>query len=798
MLVPLSWLKKYVKIDLSVEEFVRRMIMSGTAVEGYEDCGAEISNVVVGKLVEIVKHPNSDHLNICQVDVGGETPIQIVTGADNMSVGDLVPVALHDSHLPGGVHITRGKLRGEVSNGMMCSGEELGVPAEVYPSNVEHGLLILKGDLKPGQDIKPVLGLDDTVIDFDILANRPDCLSVLGLAHEASVAAGHPVVEPNYEYTTCGGDINELVKVRVDDPDLCTRYCAAVVKDIKIEPSPLWMREALHKAGVRPINNIVDITNYVMLEMGQPMHAFDLNSVRGRQIIVRRAKPDETMMTLDSKDRKLTENMLVIADAEGATGLAGIMGGENSEITDKTELVLFESACFDGANIRISGRSLGMRTEAQGRFERGVNVRLCKKALQRALALVDELGAGKVISGLIDIYPNEQPLPTIRTDVKYVQTLMGIEVPAEKMVEILEKLGIKTIAEGDHLLCQSPIWRQDIQRGADIAEEVLRIYGYDYIPSKLMEGETVSGHNSAHQKRDALLRRYLCGMGAYEAVTYSFISPKWYDALRLPENDPLRLSAKLMNPLGEDYSVMRTTLIPSMLNTLSTNINRGNAGAAFYELGKQFLPKSLPLTEQPEERPALCIGLYGENATFYTLKGMVEALLTRFGVKNVTWSRSTAPYLHPGRAAQFFVGEKLLGVLGEVHPAVAENFKFKTRAYVAEMNLNVLDESATNVGDVKDMPRFPAVQRDFAFVMKEEMPVGDVMNEMKAVAGELCEEVHLFDIYRGVPIQPGEKSVALSITLRAADRTLGEEEITAISEKIIANVSAKFGAQLRS
>ena len=460
--------------------------------------------------------------------------------------------------------------------------------------------------------------------------------------------------------------------------------------------------------------------------------------------------------------------------------------------------MLFESACFDGANIRISGRSLGMRTEAQGRFERGVNVRLCKKALQRALALVDELGAGKVISGLIDIYPDEQPLPTIRTDVKYVQTLMGIEVPAEKMVEILEKLGIKTIAEGDHLLCQSPIWRQDIQRGADIAEEVLRIYGYDYIPSKLMEGETVSGHNSAHQKRDALLRRYLCGMGAYEAVTYSFISPKWYDALRLPENDPLRLSAKLMNPLGEDYSVMRTTLIPSMLNTLSTNINRGNAGAAFYELGKQFLPKSLPLTEQPEERPALCIGLYGENATFYTLKGMVEALLTRFGVKNVTWSRSTAPYLHPGRAAQFFAGEKLLGVLGEVHPAVAENFKFKTRAYIAEMNLNVLDESATNVGDVKDMPRFPAVQRDFAFVMKEEMPVGDVMNEMKAIAGELCEEVHLFDIYRGVPIQPGEKSVALSITLRAADRTLGEEEITAISEKIIANVSAKFGAQLRS
>ena len=798
MLVPLSWLKNYVKIDMPVDEFVRRMIMSGTAVEGYEDCGAEVKNVVVGKIVEIVPHPNSDHLSICQVNVGAEEPIQIVTGADNMKVGDCVPCALHDSYLPGGVHIKKGKLRGEPSFGMMCSGEELGVPADVYPSNTEHGLLILKGDPVPGTDIKPVLGLDDVIIDFEILANRPDCLSVLGIAHEAAVAAGNPVVEPNYEYATVGGDINEHVKVRVDDPDLCKRYCAAVIKNIKIEPSPLWMRQALHKAGIRPINNIVDITNYVMTEMGQPMHAFNLNAVRGRQIIVRRAQEDEEMMTLDSKDRKLTSNMLVIADAEGATGLAGIMGGEESEITADTELVMFESACFDGANIRQSGRALGMRTEAQGHFERGVNIRLCKKALQRALALVVELGAGEVIDGIIDIYPNEEPAPVVEANIDYVQTLMGIKVPAEKMAEILETLDIKTEIQGDKLICQSPEWRMDIKVGADIAEEVLRIYGYDYIPSTLMKGETVAGSISAGQKRDALLRKILCGMGAYEAVTYSFISPKWYDALLLKADDPLRLSAKLLNPLGEDYSVMRTTLVPSMLTTLSTNINRGNAGAALYEIGKQFLPKSLPLEELPEERPALCLGLYGDQATFYTIKGMVEAVLNKFGVKNVSWKRADAPYLHPGRSAEVYAGEMLLGLLGEVHPDAAKNFDIKGRVYVAELNLNVLTENATSVGDVKGTPKFPAVQRDFAFVMKEEVAVGDVMRTMEKQAGALCEEVKLFDIYRGVPIAQGEKSVAVSITLRSADHTLTEEEITKVTNKIIGAVSNLYNAQLRS
>ena len=571
MLAPLSWLKQYVSIDMAPEEFARRMIMNGNAVEEVENLAAEVENVVVGKVLSVAPHANSDHLHICQVDVGQGEPIQIVTGADNMAAGDFVPVALHDSHLPGGVHIKRGKLRGEVSNGMMCSGEELGVPADVYPSNVEHGLLILREkDLVPGQDIRPVLGLDDAVLNFEILANRPDCLSMLGLAHEAAVVTGGAVQEPACDVAPAGeGTVEDLVDVSVEAPDLCRRYCAAAIRNIHIAPSPLWMRQALHKAGVRPINNVVDITNYVMLEMGQPMHAFDLDQVRGRKILVRRAKDGETIQTLDGKDRELTQNMLVIADAEGATGLAGIMGGQESEITENTKLVLFESACFDSACTRQAGRSLGMHTEAQGRFERGVNERLCRKALERALHLMQELGAGEVVPGVIDIYPEEKPLPVVRAKADYLYTLMGVEVPMETMQEILTGLGIATRVEGDELVCTSPVWRQDIVRGADIAEEVLRIYGYDHIPSTKMR-KAESGRNSEHQTRDAIVRKLLCGMGAYEAATFSFIGPKWLDALRLPEDSPLRLAARLQNPLGEENSLMRTTLVPSMLNVLAT------------------------------------------------------------------------------------------------------------------------------------------------------------------------------------------------------------------------------------
>ena len=801
MLAPLSWLKQYGKLDMAPEEFARRMIMNGNAVEGVEDLSREVVNVVVGKILSVAPHANSDHLHICQVDVGAAEPIQIVTGANNMSAGDFVPVALHDSHLPGGVHIKRGKLRGEESNGMMCSGEELGVPADVYPSNTDHGLLILTDEgLVPGQDIRPVLGLDDAVLDFEILANRPDCLSMLGLAHEAAVVTGGTVAEPDTAYAPAGeGRVEDLVDIAVEAPDLCRRYCAAAIRNIHIAPSPLWMRQALHKAGVRPINNVVDITNFVMLEYGQPMHAFDLDQVRGRKIRVRRAKKGETLQTLDGKDRELTENMLVIADAEGATGLAGIMGGQESEITENTKLVLFESACFDSACTRQAGRSLGLHTEAQGRFERGVNERLCKKALERALHLIQELGAGEIVPGMIDIYPAPKEVPEVRAKAAYLYTLMGVEVPMDKMQEILTSLGIETRIEGDELVCKSPVWRQDIVRGADIAEEVLRIYGYDHIPSTKMRGSE-AGSNSEHQKRDALLRRLLCGMGAYEAATFSFIGPKWLDALRLPEDSPLRLAAKLQNPLGEENSLMRTTLVPSMLNVLATNYNRGNAGAAFFEISKRFLPKSLPLTELPEERPSLCIGLYGEDADFYALKGMVEAVLTAFGVKDLAWKRAgaAAPWLHPGRGAVVSCGQEVLGTLGEVHPDTMEAFDSKVRAYVAELDLTALEKVQTYVSGVREMPRFPAVQRDFAFVMSEETPVGDVMRCAGRAAGALCEDVQLFDIYRGQPIAAGEKSVALKVVLRAADHTLEEEEIVRVCDKIVADVSANFGARLRS
>ncbi len=801
MLAPLSWLKKYVAIDMPAEEFARRMIMNGNAVEEVEDLSAEVTNVVVGRILSVVPHGNSDHLHICKVDVGAQEPIQIVTGADNMAAGDFVPVALHDSHLPGGVHIKRGKLRGEVSEGMMCSGEELGVPADVYPSNTEHGLLILRGeDLVPGQDIRPVLGLDDAVLNFEILANRPDCLSMLGLAHEAAVVTGGKVAEPALDYRAKGeGKAEDLVDIAVEAPDLCRRYCAAAIRNIRIAPSPLWMRQALHKAGVRPINNVVDITNFVMLEMGQPMHAFDLDKVAGRKIRVRRARPGETLQTLDGKERQLTENMLVIADEERATGLAGIMGGEESEITEDTKLVLFESACFDSACTRQAGRALGLRTEAQGRFERGVNERLCKAALQRALHLMEILGAGEVVPGVIDIYPEEKPLPEVRAKADYLYTLMGVEVPMEEMKRILLSLGIKTRIEGDELVCLSPAWRQDIVRGADIAEEVLRVYGYDHIPSTKMR-KTEAGANSAHQMRDALLRRLLCGMGAYEAATFSFIGPKWLDALRLPADSPYRCAAKLQNPLGEENSLMRTTLVPSMLSVLATNANRGNAGAAFFEIGKRFLPKSLPLLELPEERPSLCVGLYGEEADFYAIKGMAEAIFTAFGVQDVRWTRAgdLAPWLHPGRGAAACAGDTLLGTLGEVHPDTMAAMDGKVRAYVAEIDLAALEEMQHFVSGVKDMPRYPAVQRDFAFVLAEDVPVGEVMRCVRAAAGALCEGVQLFDVYRGAPIAEGEKSVAIALTLRAADHTLTEEEIVRASDAVVEAAAANFAARLRS
>ncbi|MDR3085021.1 MAG: phenylalanine--tRNA ligase subunit beta [Christensenellaceae bacterium] len=799
MLVSLNWLKSYVDLgDLSPKEFERRMIAAGNAIEETKSLADEVQRVVVGRILQMERHPNSDHLWICQVDVGDET-IQIVTGAQNMKEGDLVPTALDQSLLPGGVKIKKGKLRGENSNGMMCSGEELGVPKEVYPSNADRGLLILSGEHAPGEDIRPILGLDDTIFDFEILANRPDCLSVVGLAHEAAAAAGGRSRAPAIAVKGSGGNIRERVKIRVEDAKLCPRYAARVVRNIKIEPSPLWMRLRLNACGIRPINNIVDITNYVMLELGQPMHAFDLQSVRGAEIIVRRARKGESIRTLDGKDRELTENMLVIADAEGATGLAGVMGGEGSEITEGTKEVLFESACFQGASIRQTGRALGLRTEAQGRFERGVNPEITLLALERAVQLVEELHAGEVVDGLIDLYPNPVKIEPVEAKISYLQTLMGIAVPPSEMKAILETLQIQTTIKGESLLCLPPVHRQDLRIAADIAEEILRLYGYDKIPTTLMRGETKAGGEGRTLARAAELRALLLGMGALESVTFAFIAPRWYDLLCLPADAPERLSARLQNPLGEEYSVMRTTLVPSILQVLGLNMSRSVEEMLTFELGSQYLPKSLPLGEElPEQRPALCIGLYGEKADFYRLKGIVEAIFERFGVKNPAWKRSGKSYLHPGRGAVAARGKLELATLGEVHPGVQENFRLSKRAYVAEIDLTNLDLCAEALGSVKGAPRFPAVERDMALVVGEEVLVGDLIASIEKAGGALLEQAKLFDIYRGAPVPEGSKSVAISITLRAPDRTLTEQEINQAVEKCLHAAKERFGAVLRA
>jgi len=799
MLLPMKWLNKYIELDNpDVSDYARRMIMAGNAVEAVHDLGAEVDKVVVGHILKIEPHPDSDHLSICQVDVGEDEPLQIVTGAANMSEGDYVPVALDGSQLPGGVKIKKGKLRGVESNGMMCSGEELGVPQDVYPSNAERGLLILNGTFTPGEDIKPILGLDEKVVDFEILANRPDCLSVLGLAYESAAAAGGKMKGFDVSLAPTKGDIHEHVRIDVEDSELCPRYCARVVKNIKIEPSPLWMRMYLHAAGVRPINNIVDITNFVMLEMGQPMHAFDLDSVAGRHIIVRRAGDTKKIRTLDGKDRDLKPEMLVIADESGATGLAGVMGGEGSEITENTKLVLFESACFDGASIRQTGRALGLRTEAQGRFEHGVNVRLVRKALDRAAQLVQELGAGEVVNGVIDIYPDPKPVQEVRAAIPYVQTLMGIKVEPETMVQLLEKLSIQTRIEGDEIVCIPPEFRQDIVRGADIAEEVLRLYGYDKIPESKLRG-AADGRRSKALERNGILRQLLLGFGLYETVTYSFISPKWMDLLLLDENAPERKAARIINPIGEDYSIMRTTLVPSLLTTLATNYNRSCPSFGCFENGVRFLPESVPITEQPEERPDLCFGLYGEGVDFYTIKGMVETIFDRFALKDVRFVRSDKAYLHPGRSAQAMVGDTCVAILGQVHPDAAEHFALGgCETYVAEIDLKALDALCGGVGEIKSPARFPAVQRDLAFVMDEKVPVGDLMDEMRRSAGKLCREVRLFDIYRGIPIPAGKKSVAISVLLQAEDRTLTDEQINSIVDKCLKVAETSFGAVLRT
>ncbi len=795
MKISLNQLKTYVDINVSTQELCDKMTMAGFEIESVENAGDKLQNVVVARIDKITPHENSDHLQICSMNVGNGENVQIVTGAQNIKEGDLVPAALDNSILPNGMNIKAGKLRGVDSFGMLCSGEELCLTEEDYEGAGVYGILILKPDLAVGTDMKDVLGLNDTIIDFKITANRPDCNCFLGVAKEIGVVLGTKFTAPSPEYKTVGGDINELIKIDVENYELCPRYIGRVVKNLRIKPSPDWMQKAISASGMRPINNIVDITNFVMLETGQPMHAFNYNELRGKHIIVRNAKEGEAITTLDGKEHKLNPDMLVIADGAFPSCLAGIMGGLESEITDDTTDLFLESAKFKRDNVRHTGRALGIRTEASGRYEKGTDINNVKYAADRALQLIYELDAGDIIEGEIDCNKGlpEDRILTVSTN--SITSLIGVSVSDEKIVEILNSLCLPTTIDNGILTCRVPSIRDDIEGRADLAEEVMRIYGYDHIIGTKMKGDVMRGRQLPERIKTNSLKSLLCSLGCNEIATYSFISAKAADSLLLEENDRRRAAATLINPLGEEYSTMRTQLISSMLTVVSTNLSRKNNDARFFEISKRFIPKSLPVDCQPDELPTLCLGFYGKDEDFFALKGAVEDALTLFGA-HTDYVKSAEPFFHPGRQAAVKANNKPIGFLGEIHPDVADNFGISERVYVAEIYLDELFAINKRKTVYKPLPKYPAVERDFALLCDIDLPVGTLEKAIQSGASRLCEKVELFDVYIGSQIPEGKKSVAFSVWLRSAESTLSDEEIEAVSAKIIKKLEAA-GAQLR-
>lgn len=796
MKVPMQWIKEYADIPVSAQEYQDKMIMIGNGVEGYEDLGGEIDNVVVGKVLTCADHPNSDHLHVTTVDVGGEEPLHIVCGAPNCRAGILTPVALNGAHLPGGVKIKKGKMRGEVSEGMLCSSDELGVPVELYPSIGAAGILEFHEDHPVGADVKPILGIDDTVMDFEVLANRPDCLSVWGIARETAVACGTEFHKPEITVTEAGGDIHDYVKIDVQDTTLCPRYIARVIKHVRVGPSPMWLRKYLHGAGMRSINNVVDITNFVMLETGHPMHAFDLDMVEGHHIIVRKAAEGEHITTLDGKAHPLTAGQLVICDASKPSCVAGIMGGEESEITEKTHTMMFECAVFDRAATRITSRALGIRTESSGRFEKGVSVKTAMEAMQRACQLINELDAGDVVSGVIDIYPNPAQQQVITASCQRIAQRTGVDIPADEIVRILRELHFGVERDGDTLTVTVPDFRQDVEGEADLSEEALRVYGYDKIPSTLLRGETTPGGRSDRMRLKDEISQVLTGMGFYEIMNFSFISPKQVEKLGLDAGDPRLSMLAIRNPLGEDTSVMRTTLAPDMLSTLALNMNHGNDAARLYEASAVFDPDHRTAENLPTETQKLTLGIYGKGEDFFTLRGAVERLMNHLGIET-TVEAGGENYHHPGRRAVMKCGDQVVCVLGEVHPTTREAFDMPARAYLAELDMSVLSELRKPMGAVKPMPRYPAVTRDLSLVMAESTPVGPLMADMAKAAGSILEDAKMFDVYRSALLGPNMKSVAFSFVFRGADHTLTEAEITKAMEKILKAADEKHHAVIR-
>ena len=783
-------------VDLSGvpdREFVETMTIAGQKVETYERLDAELRNVVVGRVVSITRHTNSDHMWVCQIDVGAGEPVQIVTGAQNVHEGDLVPVAQHNSWLPGGVHITKGKLRGEVSNGMLCSLKELGLTLNDFPYAIEDGIWILQEDCKPGDDINTVIGNDDTVVDFEITNNRPDCYSILGLAREAAAAFNKPM--RHHDPVVRGGaagELSELLEVEVPAEDLCRRYTARMVRNVKIAPSPKWLRQRLRANGVRPINNIVDITNYVMLEYGQPMHAFDYRYVGSGKIIVRRSEPGETLTTLDGNVRTLTPGMLVIADETKPIGLAGIMGGENSEIMDDTVDVVFESANFNGTSIRQTALALGMRTEASGKFEKNIDPLLTLPAVDRACELVELLGAGEVMDGVIDVL-NDIPEPrTIELEPDRINALLGTDISEADMVEYLRRLEIPV--EGHEI--RVPSWRPDLVGMADIAEEVGRLFGYNNIPTTTFRGAATEGGYTEAMKLENRAGSLCRSLGYSEILTYSFVSPSIFDQIRLPEDSSLRNAMRIQNPLGEDASIMRTVALPSMLAILARNNAYHNDAVKLYELAKVYLPK--PGQTLPDEPKHLVLGTYGEHEDFFKMKGEIEAFLRGM---NVPEARYTAekhdPTFHPGRCARVSVGGVDLGCFGQIHPLVARSYGIDGEIFAAELNFTALLSLQLPEKTYTPLPKYPAVTRDIAVVCDEAVTVAALSDCIRTAGGRLLRSVELFDIYRGKGIASGSKSAAFRLTLRADDRTLTDADSDGVVSAVLAALEKELNAKLR-
>ena len=809
MRTSLKWIKDLVPgiEDLTPQEYLDAMTLSGSKGEYYVELDKNLENIIIGQILKIEKHPDADKLVICQVNVGQEEPVQIVTGAPNVFEGAVVPVVLaggkvaggHDGSTPPeeGIKIKKGKLRGVPSNGMMCSIEELGSSRDMYPDAPENGIYIFKNrdDIKPGDDAIKALGLDDAVIEYEITSNRVDCFSILGIAREAAVTFGKPFCPPVVEPTGNDEDVNDFISVEVNDTELCPRYTARVVKNIKVGPSPEWMQRRLAAQGIRPINNIVDITNYVMEEYGQPMHAYDLSTIAGQKIIVRRAEDNEKFVTLDGQERTLDSSMLMICDAEKPVGIAGIMGGENSMITDDVDAILFEAACFDGTNIRLSGKKLGMRTDAQSKFEKGLDPNNASAAIDRACQLIEVLGCGEVVGGMVDVYGKVKEPHEIPFQPERINRLLGTDLSAEQMLGYFKSLELEYDADRNVMII--PTFRQDLLGTADLAEEVARFYGYSNIPSTLPSGESTSGKVSFKHRVEDVAKETAEFCGFSEGMTFSFESPKVFDKLRLDADDPLRQAITIANPQGEDYSIMKTTPLNGMLVSLARNFNRRNKDVKLYEMAKIYLPKSLPLTEYADERVQFTLGFYGEG-DFFTMKGVVEEFLERAGMHDIVDYDPNAGknFLHPGRQANIIYQGKVIGYMGEVHPEVCENYDMKTRAYIAVLDMPFITEMATFDRHFKGIAKHPAVNRDISMVVKKDILVGQIEKVIREKGGHHLESYHLFDIYEGSQIKPGYKSVAYSITFRANDRTLEEKDITAAMDKIIAGLEG-LGIELR-